>query len=319
VIGEPTAPTSNPRRIFRALVTAFVAYAVVTLLRRWDLRSVTCSGPLALSSLVPLLGALVCQAEGWRALLRSLSGEPVPHRQAIALYFDSQLARYLPGKVGLPGVRIAGGRALGVSPRAVAASLVLEAAAWLAMGSAVACLASLGPHGERAPWLRALSRAAWPFTAGLGGLVLALALLDRRRLPARLRQWFQVPGAGPLVPAGLLSWQAGCWAGWSLHAVLLTISFGGGGRAAVESVGLWALGAVGGVLAPLAPAGLGAREAVLSLGLAPTLGAAPALTFALASRALALIAELALWLGARGARIVTRWPRRGCWFTRRAG
>ncbi len=56
---------------------------------------------------------------------------------------SGQLARYTPGKVGLPMVRIAGAAKLGVSAHLIAASVGLEVAAWIGVGSLVCCASLL--------------------------------------------------------------------------------------------------------------------------------------------------------------------------------
>ena len=65
--------------------------------------------------------------------------------------------------------------------------------------------------------------------------------------------------------------------------------------------------AVGLILLPeaalAAPAGVGVREAILSISLAPAVGSAPALAIAVASRAASLVADVIAWAALK------RWAR----------
>jgi uncharacterized membrane protein YbhN (UPF0104 family) len=60
-------------------------------------------------------------------------------------------------------------------------------------------------------------------------------------------------------------------------------------------MGLYTLGPVVGFLAVAAPAGIGVREAIVSIGLAAQLGPAPALAAAVLSRGISLLADVLAW------------------------
>jgi hypothetical protein len=93
------------------------------------------------------------------------------------------------------------------------------------------------------------------------------------------------------------------WASWAAHGFLLTRAFGAAPGVALATSGLYALATVGGFVALAAPAGVGVREAILSISLAPAVGSAPALAIAVASRAASLVADVIAWA------VLKRWAR----------
>ena len=120
-----------------AIALLFVAYSAWDLAHRWQKTKVTLDLPWALASILPLgLGCLI-QGRGWIALIERMTFHRVPRGAALSLYMDSQLARYTPGMVGLPFVRMAGAARLGVSAVSVGSSVGLEMLSWTAVGGGV--------------------------------------------------------------------------------------------------------------------------------------------------------------------------------------
>jgi uncharacterized membrane protein YbhN (UPF0104 family) len=68
---------------------------------------------------------------------------------------------------------------------------------------------------------------------------------------------------------------------------------------AFATSGLYVLAPILGFIALAAPAGLGVREAALSIGLAASVGPAGAVVAAIVSRAGSLLIDVALWLLAK--------------------
>ena len=292
----------NSRLLRAAIGLVVLGFIVAT---AWDLALRWQPGTLSLSPLpiIASLGALVAasfvQALGWRALLERMAQHPVPIRPVLSVYMAGQLARYTPGKVALPLVRIAGAGRMGVPGALVASSVGIEVISWITVGTtlgATALLLSGGPMGgvsERlGPW-------SWIAIALGLGFVAALSSLDRRRLPAVVLRWIRAEGMGPLLPWRLPLLQAISWAGWLLHGYWLVLGVGAAAPLALSSAGLFVLAPVAGFLALVAPGGLGVREAMLSLSLAPALGAPAALAAAVLSRIASLGADLVAWLIAR--------------------
>jgi hypothetical protein len=299
-VTAPRAPGRFALRLLLGLIAAgFVIYAAWDLARRWDAEQLRVAWGFALLSLPPIVFAALIAARGWIALLERMTQRSVPRHFAMQLYMESQLARYTPGKVGLPLVRIAGAARLGVPARAVATSVLLELSAWLAMGGAVGflTLALFGKHASDA--LAAMGRFAPLLVSAfvLGSIL--LATLDRARLPAVLRGFLKLEGRGPILPVRLLGYSLLYWAAWAVHGYLVARAVGAAHAPALGSAGLFVLAPIAGFLALAAPAGLGVREALLSVGLAPAVGAAPALSAAAISRAISLLTDVGTWLWAR--------------------
>ncbi len=306
-LGRPTPPGPGLKQrlgpLFMLIAFCFVAYSAWDLAQRWNKTKVSFDLSWALGSVAPLALGCLIQGRGWIELIERMADRRVPHGPALSLYMDSQLARYTPGMVGLPFVRMAGAARLGLSAVSVGSSIGLEMLSWTATGGVVGFASLL--------WLPAQSGltallGAWavPIVIAFTSIVVALTCLNRARLPKIVLRVLKVSGVGPLVPFALLLAHAAYWASWALHGYLLTRAFGADSAVALSTSGLFALATVGGFVALAAPAGVGVREAILAVSLAPALGAAPALALAVASRAASLCADVGMWLGLK------RWARR---------
>jgi hypothetical protein len=130
------------------------------------------------------------------------------------------------------------------------------------------------------------------------GLV-ALLVVDRRRLPAVVLKKLGISGEGPIVPPVLPLVHAASWAGWLAHGYLALRSVGADGAQALAGSGYFPVAIVAGFLALVAPAGAGVREAVLSGGIAPIVGATGALSAAAVSRVGTLVIELLVFVATR--------------------
>jgi uncharacterized membrane protein YbhN (UPF0104 family) len=299
----PSPELSRLRALFRAVLgTAaliFVGYACFRLFARWETGKVSVAWlPLALSAL-PLVAGAVILAWGWKWLVERMTSRAVPTRLALALHVESQLARYTPGKVGMPLVRIAGAPQLGVSGAAVGSSVLIEVLPFVSVGGAVGFLC-LWVSFERAPGeIAGLGPVA---LAGFGAFALAtlaLTFLDRRRYPRRLLALLRAEGDAALVPASVPLAHAAYWLTWALHGYLVNLAVGVPHAAALAGVGFYVLAPIAGFLALVTPSGIGVREAVLSVGLAQAVGPAPALAAAIVSRGVSLLVDVLAWGAAR--------------------
>ena len=217
------------------------------------------------------------------------------HVDALSLYLASQLARYTPGKVGLPLVRVEGAPRIGLGRGLVGVSVLIESLSWTATGAVLGFLliAVTASHRETNGMLE---RFSWPLVAAsvCGGLF--LMIVDRSRYPAMIRRILAPEGSGPLVPVRLPAIQLGYWALVAVHGNLLSSALGASPGAAISAMGFYVLASVAGFVVLAAPAGLGVREAVLVAGLAPSIGSPAALGAAAFSRILWLVTELLTWL-----------------------
>lgn len=298
VVGTKYQLTRILRLFLTIAAVAFVAFAARDLALRWETSKVVIAWPLMLVSLVPAAISVPVLAFGWKWLLERLTGTRLPTVPTLALNLESQIARYMPGKVGLLLMRMAGAERIGAPPSAIASSVVIEVLSYVAVGGACAFFALYGSTAMFGA-LELLGR--WGL---LGLLVVALVTLvmlsvDRRVIPEIVLRWLKLEGTGPIAPLLLPLSHVGYWLLWMAHGYLVTRAVGGNHVAGVSGAGLYVLASIAGFLALVVPGGLGVREAFISVGLAPLVGPAPAVAAAIASRAASVLVDVAGWLVAR--------------------
>jgi uncharacterized membrane protein YbhN (UPF0104 family) len=93
--------------------------------------------------------------------------------------------------------------------------------------------------------------------------------------------------------------HAGYWLTWAVHGYLASRAVGIPHAPALAGAGLYVLAPIAGFLALITPSGIGVREAVLSVGLTPMVGPAPALAAAIVSRAASIAVDILAWGVAR--------------------
>ncbi len=293
------APLARIRSLVRATLgvasLVFVVYACYQLAGRWDSSKVSVHWGLVLLSNLPLGLGVAVLALGWKWLLERMIARPVPTPLALALHVESQLARYTPGKVGMPLVRIAGAPRLGASANAVGSSVVNELLPFLSVGGAVGflCLWLGAPHASGA--LALIGRWGVVGLIVFAAITLVLIAVDRRRYPAFVLRVLGVQGESPLIPRRVPLAHVAYWLTWAVHGYLVNLAVGASHASALAGTGLYVLAPIMGFLALVTPAGVGVREAVLSMGLAPALGPAPAIAAAIVSRAVSLLVDVLAW------------------------
>jgi uncharacterized membrane protein YbhN (UPF0104 family) len=287
-------------RPFMALLAAvFVAASIWDLKKRWRSGVVEIDYLMAALSMLPLLAGCVLLALGWIWLLSRMSGTKVPSLPGIALHVESQAARYTPGKVGLPLVRMLGADRLGVSARLIASSVLIEVLCWVATGGVTGFALLLFSGGTLRRVTDALGVAGLVVLCGFAGSLALLMLVDRRHLPRKLRDALELEGEGALVPAGLPLIHAAYWLTWAAHGYFTSRAIHASPSTSLSSMGFYVLAPVMGFLALIAPGGIGVREAVLSIGLSGATGPAAALYAALLSRATSVIVDFGVWMAFR--------------------
>lgn len=232
----------------------------------------------------PLMGLI-----SWFVLL-SL-GYAKPFSQVLWLYFTSQLAKYLPGGIwAFPG-RVVAYQVSGVDRLASIVALVREVAA-LYLGAAAVGLLGLasGPSaGEQARWIAAAGVLAcsaavlltqipafWRLTARWRWLQrsdLSVANLEKARSGLR---WMLTA-----LPASLSFWLLiglGCW------ILARSASPQAAQMPWLHAAGMFALAWCAGFVIVIAPAGIGVREATLTLLLSSYLPLSEAVAIALLAR-----------------------------------
>ena len=225
----------------------------------------------------------------WGFALGRAAGTPLP--AGARIWFLSNLARYVPGNVWSYVGAVELARREGVARRTTLAVMALTQV----LSVAVALLVGL-------PVLLA-ERARLGRPALLGMLTVALvsaaAVVFRRRLLELARRRFPELEPGDLTPSA--STVALLVVGYAAYWLLTGLAFAVFVRSlyplpAAEvplAAAAYAAAYAAGFLSLLTPAGLGVREGVLVVALAPVLPAGPALVVALLSRLWMMLAELA--------------------------
>lgn len=295
------------RGILFLAALAFVVKTAWELSQAWDSHAVALAPSWLGLALVLNTGALLCQAMAFMALLESWLGRTLTKAPALSVYFASQLARYTPGKVGLPGVRLAGVGALGDSKEQVLSATIMEVLAWLAVGGLVALtLFSIDPFALVARGsLLHFGLLALPIPLAALTIVAARmrwskvrSFMTRYRVPLVTRLSGPRPES-PLAATSALVWFVAHWLLIILTGAAVCLAIQGPLSAALPSGITLVLAIVLGFLALFAPGGVGIREAVLAACAAPLVGAKEATVLGVLARAVSLGAELALWGGFR--------------------
>ena len=226
----------------------------------------------------------------WITLLRGFGAIP-PRGEAWDVYFVTQLGKYIPGLVWPTVAQMESGRRWGVRRGVILATNLILLVVLTATGAALGLVLL--------PWVGGTSGVAWWGWLLAGCALVALwpplltSLVDRAfRAAGREPPGLRIEGR---AMAGAIAWALLVWVVYGLHVWVLVRALGGtGADALVASIGGMALGWAFGLLAVLAPAGVGVRDGILIAVLSPIIGRAPAFTVALASRGLLALADVLL-------------------------
>ncbi|HEX3814415.1 MAG TPA: lysylphosphatidylglycerol synthase transmembrane domain-containing protein [Mycobacteriales bacterium] len=240
---------------------------------------------------VLVLGATVMMMLSWRVLLRDL-GSPLAIRPSARVFFLAQLGKYIPGSVWPLLAQVELGREHGVPGRrsGVVGVIAMIVSLLAALLVAAVTLPLFSPVAAHRYW--------WVFVT----VPFLLALLHPRLFNPMLARVFRLARREPpdsrLTGRGLglsLCWSIAAWIAYGAQVWLLVRDLGvTAPRAVPLAIGSFALAWAVGFLVVIAPAGAGAREAALTVGLAPVLQPGAALLVALISRILLTGADLLL-------------------------
>jgi dolichol-phosphate mannosyltransferase len=279
--------TARHRILLTLGMVAALGFALWT--RRADLAAFDWSvDPLALVGAALLLAVPgLVQAGTFVVALRRV-GAGARWRPALRVWARSWLLRYEPsGAVGFAYRVTSRERLEATTPQVLTATAYEQLAA--VAGGALAAPVGFAVAGLRPPAIALAAAALAVLTlvalrpAWLGGFV-------QRRLEAR-----GIVAAAPLrgrAVAALVAVHAAGWAATAGGLALLAGATGLGDAATGVLLGAAALSWLAGVLVPIAPGGLGVRDAALALGLAPVLGAGAATGFAVALRVVGFAGEV---------------------------
>jgi dolichol-phosphate mannosyltransferase len=243
----------------------------------WTTDPATLAGAIALLAVPGLV-----QAATFVLALRRVGAERAAWRPALRMWARSWLLRYEPsGAVGF-AYRVGARERVGASTPQVLTATAYEQLAAVAGGALAA------PIGF------AVAGLAVPLPAVLAAPLAVIVLVALR--PAWLGGWLQrrllargVEASAPLRGREVAALVALHALGWIATAGALALLMPGHGAALLGAV---ALAWLAGVLVPIAPGGLGVRDAALALGAAPVLGAGGAAAFAITLRVVGFAGEL---------------------------
>lgn len=285
------------RVLIAALTLAAVVYAVA---RNWAdvsayLREISWPA-FALASLAAVAGTLLTMI-GWRVILADL-GSPLHPAPASGVYFVGQLGKYLPGSLWSVVVQADIASHLRVPRRRTAVAGLLALGFALLTGLVVGLPAAsllLRRSGEHLGWWLAL---AVPLVI----VLLVPALLNRSialllRLLRRAPLEHDLSVRAVLLSAGLF---IAVWFSFGVHTLLLARSVAGEAPhpdLATAAVTGYALSVALGMLTVVLPAGLGAREGLLTLVLSTAIPVPAAAAVAIVSRFIVTIVDVLAALG----------------------
>jgi hypothetical protein len=255
----------------------------------WRIAAAPLAGSAALYAVALGVGCWI-----WLVILRAM-GERLAAREAPFVYFVPALARYIPGKVWQVSSMFYLAQRRGVDAlHALAASVLLQLLV-VALGTLVfvallptQAVAVTGPRGEILVVAAALVLVVLYLSPAFDHLYERLLHLFKRPLPsARLG----VPLKLLLGLGALFLWLL--WGGSLWLFLKATI---GSAPPFVATIGIGAAGYIGGFLAFFSPGGLGVRESLYAVLLAPWLPAPVALAAALLNRVVLTLVEVLLTL-----------------------
>jgi hypothetical protein len=293
-------PRTGMRRLWfglQWLLGLAVAYFVVTsVVANWgqiknsqarvelDAGALATAAAMVLASYAVLIGA-------WRIVLAGWSGPTrLRYVEAARIWCLSNLARYVPGKVWQIGGMAALAKRAGVSPWAAAGSAIIVQLVSVATGALITGLAA--PEWKAHPWavagcgmIAAGTAAALAWRTGTGLLSRWMGAMLGRRLE------LEPVGKAALLVAAAVSTLA--WLAQGVALYLCATGLVGPTRLGVWSaVGIFTGGTLAGLLAVFTPGGLGVREGVLGLWLAPLMGPRRAIIVLIGSRLMLTTTEL---------------------------
>lgn len=288
--GNSSATAAGHRhRVLAALPTLLAVVLLVLAARwfaaRWDAVAMQAARPdIAWGWIAVAFALLLAHAATaftiWRQVLIAV-GSPLPWREAADSWAPTLLARYVPGKVWAHAVRLALARRAGVSLTSSTGAILWEILLALGGAGLLALLGFIG-RGDGPAFKAAI--------ALLGGAALlwGIAVLVARH-PRGSAMLTRIGGTAParrpkaLLPAfitGLVGWTCFGLAHVAVVAAVASVA-PADVSVIVRAVALaWA----GGFLAFVVPMGLGVREGLLLLLLAPVLDQPHALLFVALSR-----------------------------------
>lgn len=237
----------------------------------------------------------IASSEAWRQILKQIAPFSATRRATTAAFLKSQFAKYIPGNVAQHIGRVVLAKQAGISAKQTTLSITIEAlwtiacaAAIVALFASQTLLADLGLRSGGS--LSSFVLSAIALLLPVVGLKPILRLL-RRKLPETVHADLDFKPMLIPIMASLSAYLASfAFLGFSLNVLaneflnLEPIPF-------LHSLSICAFAWVAGFITPGSPAGIGIREAVLLVALAPIVGPEAASALAIAHRVLTAIGD----------------------------
>lgn len=291
---EPPPPAAPGRRAGTlGAASALVAVTVVVLggwlvySRRDEVLPALASigWPRTAGALMLTIAGVVATGECWRVLLGAAR---LPVATVHRVFYVTQAGKYLPGSLWPLVAQATLAQRYGVGRVAVLTASTLFLLLHTVTGVVVGVL-GVGVVASQ-QWAYLL------YPSAVVGVVLLLPPVLSRLLSvvARMRPGTLVTAPSWRTTAAATLLMLAAWACYGAATWVLLLGLGAAGHAIPLALGAYALAWVVGFLAFVAPAGVGAREAVLVALLSPVVGLAGALSVALISRVALTVADLGL-------------------------
>ncbi len=299
--GSARTPRTGRGRALTALSVlvgvGVLVLGVVVVARRWDEVSAALTtigwGP-ALACLLLTTVGVVATGECWRVWLRALGGTRPTALTAHRVFYVTQAGKYVPGSLWPVLAQAVLAARYGVPRPAMVGAATLFLLLHTVTGAVVGAVGVGGGLASQWAWL--------VVPVVVGGVVVLLPPVLGRLLHAlaRWRPSLATASPGWAATGRAVALMLAAWACYGSATWLLLRPLDAGAEALPLAVGAYALAWVVGFLAFAAPAGVGAREAVLVAALSPAVGVSAALSVALVSRVALTVADLGLAAASAG-------------------
>lgn len=315
--GEVGEAQSNPKRSMRStivnavrtiLVVLVVVAAVWQLWTNWEQVAHTIAQlqwHRSLLSFVAVIVGIAFSTLSWQILLDDL-GKPIGVGRGAQIFLVGQLGKYLPGSIWAYVLQIELGRKAGLARARVFAATIFSVviATVAALFAGALAIPRLVASDERLSWL------PWLYLI----LPFALVMLYPPVLTAIVRFGFRIlrrprpdhPVTLRVVLAAL-AFAVGSYVSFGVHLWLLADTREGLTLSPLAlCIGTMAIAMLAGLVFFLLPSGVGAREFVIIVALAPLVGVGAATAYAAVSRVMFILADLVTAGSAAGLAVISR-------------
>jgi hypothetical protein len=256
-------------------------------LQAFDLSGWTLRWGMIATSCAALLGGYFTTGFLWGMIVHGLGGPSLPPAVRVRLFMIANLGRYVPGKVWQIAGLVALSRKWGIPAQTATAAAIL--------GQGLALLSALF-IGLGSVWTLA-DGASWKWVVPVC-LISGIAFgLFPPVFSAVTRAWFRVAGTPEpegLAPSDAIRWLTVAFLNWCAYSLAFGMLVSGLGLQApiLSAASAFAAAYVLGYVAVFAPAGLGVREATLTLLLTPHFGVTTAGAVAVTARLWTTVIEV---------------------------